>query len=153
MAKNKSSRFGDPFSKRTNLSDRKQGTRTERVEDNFLPLVAFSFKDFDIVQCPPGQTFKEWEKCGLLSDMFTKMVDLSCKNRQEASSQKMIKIYGEWPSGHTDFKYPKHIEGEIQWGTIQKVGGQKARIAGYMIDNVFYIVFLDKEHKFYKSEI
>ena len=33
----------------------------------------------------------------------------------------------------------------------QRVGGQKIRVAGYLIKNVFYPVFLDKEHLFYPS--
>lgn len=148
----KKSRLDNPFKSRCELDDRKQNTRTERKVVDEKPLILFSFKDFDSTQCPPGQTFKQWEKEGLLSDLFTKLVDLSSKNRIEAEQQKVVKVYGEWPQEHTDFKHPKHIQGEVDWGTLRLIGGQKARVAGYMIGNVFYIVFLDKEHKFYKSD-
>jgi len=148
----KKSRLDNPFKTRRELDERKQNTRTEHKVADEKPLILFSFKDFDDSQCPPGQTFKEWEKAGLLSDLFTKLVDLSSKNRMEAERQQVVKVYGDWPQGHTDFKIPNHVQGEVDWGTLQKIGGQKARVAGYMCNNVFYIVFLDKEHKFYKSE-
>lgn len=148
----KKSRLDNPFKSRRELDERKQNTRIENKVADEKPLIVFSFKDFDASQCPPGQTFKQWEKDGLLSDLFTKLADLSSKNRMEAEQQQLVKIYGDWPQEHTDFKLPNHIQGEVDWGTIQRIGGQKPRIAGYMIDNVFYIVFLDKEHKFYKSE-
>lgn len=148
----KKSRLDNPFKSRRELDERKQNTRTEHKVADEKPLIVFSFKDFDDSQCPPGQTFKQWEQDGLLSDLFTKLVDLSSKNRIDAERQEVVKVYGDWPKGHTDFKLPAHIQGKVDWGTLQRIGGQKARIAGYMVDNVFYIVFLDKEHKFYKSE-
>lgn len=148
----KKSRLDNPFKSRRELDERKQNTRTEHKVADEKPLIVFSFKDFDDSQCPPGQTFKQWELDGLLSDLFTKLVDLSSKNRIEAEQQKVVKVYGDWPKEHTDYKLPSHIQGEVDWGTIQKIGGQKARVAGYMIENVFYVVFLDKNHKFYKSE-
>ena len=32
------------------------------------------------------------------------------------------------------------------------VKGQKGRVAGHIIDNIFYVVFLDREHRFYITE-
>ena len=63
---------------------------------------------------------------------------------------KLLKVYGEFPK-HSEFSKPSFIEGEVEWGTIQRIGGQKPRLAGYIIGSVFYPVFLDKEHKFYPS--
>jgi hypothetical protein len=111
----------------------------------------FSFKDFDVNQCPPGQTFKEWEEKGLLSDLMTKLVELSVMNRVQAGQNKCIEMYDSFPP-NSDFHIPKYILGEVKWGTIQDIGGQKHRVAGYMIDNVFYVVFLDKDHKFWKMK-
>ncbi len=42
-------------------------------------------------------------------------------------------------------------KGDVEWATIQKIVGQKTRVAGYLIKNVFYPVFLDKDHLFYPS--
>lgn len=35
---------------------------------------------------------------------------------------------------------------------ITSIGGQKGRVAGYMKENTFYIVFLDKNHQFWITE-
>ncbi len=53
-----SSRFGNnKFKARLGLEERPQNTRTEKKVKGEIPLLAFSFKDFDSNQCPPGQTF------------------------------------------------------------------------------------------------
>ena len=64
---------------------------------------------------------------------------------------KLLKVYGEFPA-NSQFKIPKHIIGEVEWGTIQRIGGQKPRLAGYIIGSVFYPVFLDKDHLFFVSK-
>lgn len=33
------------------------------------------------------------------------------------------------------------------------IKGQKPRVAGHIIDNVFYVVFLDKDHKFFPAPL
>lgn len=152
MVKNNNSRFGENKLKASKSpNERKQGTRIEKTVKEETPLILFSFKDFDNNQCPPGQTFKEWEKEGILADFLTKMVELNNKNRIVACQEKCIEIYRSFPP-KSDFKAPAYIEGDVVWGTIQDVGGQKRRVAGYMIDNVFYVVFLDKNHKFWKMK-
>lgn len=52
---------------------------------------------------------------------------------------------------NSKFSIPSFIIGEVQRGTIQRIGGQKPRLAGYIIGSVFYPVFLDKDHLFYQS--
>ncbi len=143
-------RFGkSKFSVKGAPDKRTEKTREEkRVDGERYPLL-FSFKDWDQNQCPPGQTWAEWEKEGLLTSLMDKLVQLSQKDRVEASQQQCIKVYGQFPP-RSDFKVPQFIEGEVEWAVIEDVGGQKHRVAGYMIDNVFYVVFLDKEHKFWK---
>ena len=145
-------RFGsNKFNAKNGIDERAQNTREEKKVKGERPKLLFSFKDFDKNQCPPGQSFTDWQKNGLLDDLMEKMVDLSQKDRIEACQQKCLKIYGEFPD-NTDFKIPRYIEGDVEWGVIEDVGGQLHRVAGYMIDNVFYIVFLDKGHKFYKMK-
>ena len=34
----------------------------------------------------------------------------------------------------------------------RKVKEQKGRVAGHIIENIFYVVFLDKNHRFYVTE-
>ena len=147
-----SSRFGNnKFKARLGLDERPQDTRSEKKVKGEIPLLVFSFKDFDSNQCPPGQTFKEWEKGELLAPLMTKLVELSNKNRVIASLEGCLSTYDTFPED-SDFKKPKYIEGDVQWATIKDVGGQLHRVAGYIVDNVFYVVFLDKEHKFYKMK-
>lgn len=147
-----SSRFGNnKFKARLGLDERPQNTRSEKKVKGEIPLLVFSFKDFDSNQCPPGQTFKEWEKGELLAPLMTKLVELSNKNRVIASLEGCLSTYDTFPED-SDFKKPKYIEGDVQWATIKDVGGQLHRVAGDIVDNVFYVVFLDKEHKFYKMK-
>lgn len=132
---------------KSSASQRIAGTRTERTVGESEPLITISFKDYDNSQ---GQTFEQWQTDGLLAKLMTKLVEICQKNRTTASQEKIIDIYGDFPA-ESKFRKPKYIETEVKWGTIRNIGGQKARVAGYMIDNVFYVVFLDQEHKFAPS--
>lgn len=144
-----SSKFGkNKFRSQAGIAARLQNTRNEKTVAGEIPLLVFSFKDFDIVQCPPGQTFEEWEQEGLLSSLMTKLVELSQKNRVTAAQQGCISVYGSFPDD-SGFRIPRFIEGDVDWAVIKDIGGQKHRVAGYIVDNIFYVVFLDKAHKFY----
>mgnify|MGYP000884453818 CR=1 FL=1 len=142
----------DRFKNRKGPAQRREGIRTERPVREEAPKLLLSFKDFDSTQVPPGQTFKDWEECGLLSALMETMVAVGEWNIQEALDREYLKIYNKWPQGKTDFKEPPHIAGEVKWGVLRKIGGQKHRVAGYIVDNVFYVVFLDKDHRFYKTK-
>lgn len=150
MAKNKKSRFED-WAKSSVLPERKAGVRSERPVAEETTLLTLNFKDFDFAQCPPGQTLAEWERKAWLSKLMEKFIQISSKTYAEATQEKMLKIYGAFPV-HSHFKFPAHIHGDVRWGTIQRIGGQKPRLAGYIIGSTFYPVFLDMEHRFYPSE-
>lgn len=143
--------FDSPFSISSPLFVRKENVRIERDVRESLPLLCLNFKDFDHIQCPPGQTYEEWQKNGRLADLMKKFEQVCQMTRPEAIAQKVLKIYGDFPE-HGDFYKPQHIQGKVEWGTIQRIGGQKPRLAGYIIDFTFYPVFLDEEHRFYPSE-
>lgn len=147
-----SGRFGrNKFNSQARIEARIQNTRSERKVIGEIPLLVFNFKDFDISQIPPGQTFAEWEKEGLLSSLMTKLVDLSQKNQITAAQQGCITVYDSFPK-NSDFKIPRFIEADVKWAVIKDIGGQKHRVAGYIMDNVFYVVFLDRDHSFYKMK-
>lgn len=110
--------------------------------------IVFSLKDFDINQ---GQSFEEWEKEKILSILMTRLREVSSFSVTEAQQKKILTIYGDFPA-NTEFNHPKHIPDGVKWAKISIKGKQKLRIAGYLEDNVFYIVFLDKEHKFWITE-
>lgn len=152
MAKTKNdSTFGNNKFKSSSPKDsRKSNVRTERQVKEDMPKLSLNFKDFDKSQCPPGQSLEEWESQHLLSVLMNKFVDVCQYNRVEAMQHKLLKVYGEFPK-NSEFKKPNYIEGDVAWGTIQRIGGQKPRLAGYIIESVFYPVFLDREHKFFPT--
>jgi hypothetical protein len=128
--------------------DRRANTREERQVKEDLPKITFSFKDFDIRQIPPGQTYSTWEEEKMLSAFCKKMEEISKMNIVEAQQQGVLKIYGAFPD-KSEFKHPSYIVEGVNWAVIMDVKGQKGRVAGHIIANVFYVVFLDKDHKFY----
>lgn len=109
-----------------------------------LKELTFSFKDFDHTQ---GQTFVCWESESLLNKMLDKLKEYSKKTIEEAKKAS-FKIYGSLPE-HSEFKHPKHVTEDAVWASMHIQG--KECIAGHLIDNVFYIVFLDREHKFWPT--
>jgi hypothetical protein len=134
--------------------ERKNNTREERKVNEDLPKIVFSFKDFDVRQIPPGQSYVDWQKEKLLAYMIEKFGEICKYNILEAQQKEMITIYGKFPE-NSDFHYPRTVaqDKSIKWVVITNIKGQKARIAGHIIENVFYVVFLDKEHRFYPSEL
>mgnify|MGYP000213687258 CR=1 FL=1 len=132
--------------------DRKANNRNERQVVEERPLMLFSFKDFQFnVQIPPGQTYSEWQDTDLLAYMLEKFGYICNVNRIEAEQQqKFIKVYGDFPA-NSEFSNP-FPDRELVWAVIMKIAGQKGRVAGHIIGHIFYVVFLDSEHKFYPSE-
>jgi hypothetical protein len=149
----KNNRFGSNKFKSTEDSrfERRHNTREEKKVKEDLPKMVFSFKDFDIKQIPPGQSYDNWQEDKLLAYMLQKFGHICGLNIVEAQQQKVLKIYGNFPS-KTDFKAPQHIIEDVNWAVIMDIKGQKGRVAGHVIDNVFYLVFLDQEHRFYITE-
>lgn len=112
------------------------------------PFIVLSFKDFDKNQ---GQDFNDWEENDLLALAVSKLQAVCALTRIEATNQNIIK---EYPKGifppKSDFTHPKHISKDIAWCTMHIQG--KECVIGYFEENVFYIVFLDKDHRFWITE-
>ncbi len=132
-------------------TSRLQNNKEERPVKGDLPLMCFSFKDFDQNQCPPGQTYEQWQKDKLLAYMLTKFGYVCQCTVPEALQKGFLKIYDAFPP-RSDFRIPQFIEGDVKWAVIMDIKGQKHRVAGHIIDNVFYVVFLDKDHVFYRMK-
>ncbi len=107
--------------------------------------LSFSFKDFDHTQ---GQAFSHWEKESLLSKMLDKLKEYSRKSLVEAQKANFT-VYGSFPK-HSVFKHPKYITDDAVWASMHIQG--KECIAGHLIGNIFYVVFLDREHQFWPTE-
>ena len=148
----KNNKFSQKFStKGNNYVQRDKPFLDEKIKEKDK-FIIFSFKDFDHTQpINSPETFQIWEKEQLLSQFNEKLVFLSDKTIAQALSEKIITTYDSFPP-NSDFTHPKHINEDVKWARIEKISGQKARVAGYIENNVFYIVFLDKEHKFWKTE-
>jgi len=115
-----------------------------------------------------GQDFKDWEHNELIK-LLNKLKDYSNNSLEYWKTQKVgrysvLEIYGSFPI-NSEFKEPTHIPIEAQWArfhleNIPRLIGfiipesyhdKIQENNGYRLDkNTFYIVFLDKHHKFYK---
>lgn len=150
MAAKKKSKFDNKFKSTTSADIRTANVRNERNVKEDLPKLSLNFKDFDFNQCPPGQTLEKWQNEKMLDKLIRKFMDVCACTRPEALQKGILKIYCAFPA-NSQFKIPSHIQGDVEWGTIQRIGGQKPRLAGYIIGSIFYPVFLDKNHLFFPS--
>lgn len=139
--------------RRTPISKGKREVETREPKATSQACVVFSLKhlvDVDNV----GQSLSEWAKgdSKLLLGLLQKMAHISKQTPADARQDSTLTVYGDFPArDQTDFNRPAHLKAQKNWGVIRNIGGQKARVAGFFSDNVFHIVFLDKDHKFWKS--
>ncbi|KAB0303895.1 hypothetical protein F2Z80_08070 [Vibrio fortis] len=122
-----------------------------------------------------GQTFDDWSKVAgsaTLLSLCKKLVDYTGSplsywetQRAGAGGLKVLSYYKQFPTG-TVFKKPNSIPHDVRWGRFRL--GNKVRLAGFSIptqldgqlddkgrrlsSNIFYVVYLDKEHEFYPVE-
>lgn len=110
--------------------------------------VFFNLKDFDRSQ---WQSFKEWEE----NDILSKLMDIL----HWYSDKCLFKCHGDWKyceygdfpdKKDTTYTHPRHVTSEAIWARFKL--WWKIRLIGHRIWSVFYIVFLDKEHTFWKSD-
>ena len=145
MSKNK-------FQTRSEKSfERKENFREEKVKTQDKNKIVFSFKDFDHTQPQHNpQNFTSWENDKTLAKLMESLKELTKKTFQEAEREGIITRYNTFPE-NSDFTCPKYIDEDACWAVIKKISGQKSRAVGYIVDNIFYLVFLDKDHKFWKT--
>lgn len=127
-------------------------TDTKEVKKTNDGYISFSFRYFQNYDDDPVQSFNNWQEDGLL-DMLISLEYCSKNHITKLQNDEKLALYGNFPdSKKNDFLLPNGLNVNENWGTLRNIGGQKARIAGFLRDNIFYIVYLDKEHRFYKSE-
>ena len=112
--------------------------------------ISFSFDKLDNTQ---GQTLKQWEAEGLLADLCIRTQQISQHSVEECLRQQYVKQYTkvEFPP-KSKFKEPMHIT-PANWAVIHIKPKSKEVVVGYLEDDVFHIVFLDKEHDFWDTDI
>ena len=98
-----------------------------------------------------GSAFRDWQKEGLLSKMMETLAGYCCRPLKEQVDNSKFTIYGDFPpKDKTMFEYPVHVPEDAKWARIHITG--PAIVAGHIIKDTFYIVFLDKTHKFWLTK-
>lgn len=144
---------------------------TASLENADCPLTRrckFNFGYFE--KQPASQSFGEWapqEQVGL----FEKLRDFSKEpldywmNQSVGKSGRVLSIYGSFPT-RSELVHPKHVPHQVRWGRFRL--DWSARLCGFVVPkefdgivhsatglrfdvNTFYVVFLDKDHRFYKG--
>ena len=100
-----------------------------------------------------GQTIEEWAKLDLLKPLVLRMKYLGQHPSLFVRQKRWIKEYHKviFPS-NSGFKEPKHVVG-VTWAVMHVSDKSKEVVVGYIEDDVFFIVFLDKDHKFWPSKL
>ncbi|WP_338845868.1 hypothetical protein V8J88_19350 [Massilia sp. W12] len=139
-------------------------------DPGFAQRAKFNFSFFCAGE-DAGENFQDWEHsklCGLLH----KLKDYGRESLQHwqretaGKSGTVLAIYGGFPL-RSEFKHPKHVPHQARWGRFRidqatrlvgfilppEYEGKRDPLSGAMFDcNTFYVVFLDQEHRFYKTE-
>lgn len=129
----------------------KSGARPNRLagqgefkEQQPLPL-CFNFAHLDQTQ---GQTLAAWEKDGLLSQMLTRFRDHGTKQIAQCFS-KTFKSYKSYPP-ESDFSPPAYVPQDAIWASMHLCN--RVCVGGHIVRNIFFVVFLDKDHRFWPTE-
>ena len=112
--------------------------------------ISFNFNYIDLNQ---STCHIELEGDKKLSKYWNILKAYSWKTRQEAESENGSKftVYWDFPSkNQTGYTYPKHISKDVDWARIH--AWWMECLVWYILYDVFYIVFLDPEHKFFYSK-
>lgn len=149
------------------MSHRKNSVKAEYLKEleahdsslfDTLNNIVFNFKFF-ISGKDYGQSFDEWQKDGILSELNNKLKDFSGKTISDLLNDRTLEIYSNYPHD-SGFKIPHILKSsDIKWARLRLTG--RRRVIGFLLRestlelkakengrNIFYIVFLDKEHDF-----
>lgn len=126
--------------------DKKRSITDEDLTGNFK----VSFQYLDTTQ-KYGSGFKDWQKAGLLSKAMKTLQGYCCSTLLSQVNTTKFTVYGNFPpKDKTGFEFPEHVPEDAKWARIHIVG--KAVLAGHIVRDTFYVVFLDKSHKFFKTK-
>ena len=140
-------------------------------KDNTARRCKFNFSFLDTSQSA-GQKFADWQNTQLLKllDKLTYYCkeSLSYWKKQSIGKGKwhILEVYDNFPY-KSDFSHPKHVPHQALWARFRLE--KKRRLIGFVIPleysdkeqgnsgfrfdcNTFYVVFLDKDHRFYKTK-
>jgi len=124
----------------------------------------FNFGYFTVQEA--GQNFSEWDE-NALCRLLDCLKQYSQSSLKYWMGQRVLSIYGGFPK-NSDFSHPAHVPHEAQWGRFRLASA--VRLVGFVVPghcdekrhqgtgrlfdaNTFYVVFLDADHRFYKTEL
>jgi hypothetical protein len=114
--------------------------------DHNKPLV-ISFKYYDPRQ---GQAFDHWEKDQILAKALETLHGYCQRPSVDQCKSDKFTVYGAFPK-KSEFRHPEHVPPDAQWTRIHVNG--KQCVIGHVFKNIFYLVFLDKEHRFWPTDL
>ena len=143
----------EKYLKSHNIQLNKEAENIKHLEES-LNHITFNFEYFVHGQ-NAGEDFKEWTH-EQLTEMLSKMVEYSKKSKLEWLNQKnILSTYSDKNRCHFGFTLPNNIPREnVTWARFRLES--KIRLIGFFYKNsknIFYVVFLDKEHRFYPTEL
>jgi len=100
-----------------------------------------------------GQSIKEWSEFGLLEKLLLRLKYLGQYPALTVRQNKWIKEYHkvDYPPD-SEFTEPKHVS-NVTWAVLHITPKSREVVVGYIENDIFYIVFLDKDHKFWPSSL
>lgn len=138
----------------------------DNEDDTLTKRCKFNFSYLDETQ-KAGYEISKMSQKGL-RDLVTKLKEFSLESIKHWEEQKRYTAYGKFPPpDKTEFIWPKSVPHQAFWGRFRIAG--KFRLAGFTVPsdygdklhdktgkrydyNTFYVVFIDKDHKFWISE-
>lgn len=109
-----------------------------------------SFQYLDTTQ-KYGSGFKDWQKAGLLSKALETLQGYCCSPLLKQVDGDKFSIYGAFPASiNTMFDYPQNVPEDANWARIHITG--PCVVVGHIVNDTFYVVFLDKTHKFWLTK-
>lgn len=101
-----------------------------------------------------GQTLAQWDEENLLLKLNERIKQAGALTREEIIHQKIIK---EYPGGvgfpsDSNFEKPTYLNPR-RWAVMHLTNNSKEVVAGFIEDDIFYAIFLDKEHDFWPTDI
>ena len=98
-----------------------------------------------------ASSFRDWQKAGLLSKMLELLQGYCCRPLlAQIDGDKFSTYQGFPPPEKTLFEFPSHVPEDANWARIH-INGPSV-IIGHIVNDTFYVIFLDKTHKFWLTK-